>query len=396
LQSLGRRVTFITHAHFAPTVRQAGLDFVGVGTHEEYVRILNNPDIWHPRKGFAVTFEHYGQAMQQGLDAMQSLPTHGQRVVLAHPFALPGAAVARDLGWVAAVVGVVLAPANLRTCHHPMRVGELSVPRWVPMAWRRALWRWVERRWLDPYVVPQINAVRQAYGLPGVDGFLPHLASAPDLTVGLFPGWFGPTMPDWPQPFMEGGFALAEADTPACFSPELAAFLAAGDRPVVFTPGTGHWHAARFFACALQAVIRLGLRAIFLTRERAQVPVDLPASVLWQPFVPLSALLPHTAVLVHHGGIGTSAEALRAGTPQLVVPFAWDQFDNGERLTALGVAEVLPATRLGPASLARTLHRLRTSATVRAHCNLMATRCATVQDTTALCAAVERAVCKML
>jgi rhamnosyltransferase subunit B len=77
--------------------------------------------------------------------------------------------------------------------------------------------------------------------------------------------------------------------------------------------------------------------------------------MLWQDYVPLRTLLPHAAALVHHGGIGTTAEALRAGTPQLVVPLAHDQFDNGARVTALGVGASLPAGRLNEGRLVRAL-----------------------------------------
>lgn len=122
-------------------------------------------------------------------------------------------------------------------------------------------------------------------------------------------------VPDWPQPLIEGDFQLFDASTQDGFAEELSGFLAAGERPLVFTAGTGNLHAADFFSCALGAVNGLGRRAIFLTRERAQVPALLPESVLWQPYVPLSALLPHAAALVHHGGIGTTAEALRSSTP---------------------------------------------------------------------------------
>jgi len=71
---------------------------------------------------------------------------------------------------------------------------------------------------------------------------------------------------------------------------------------------------------------------------REQLPAVLPAGALHVSHAPFSALLPRLSALVHHGGIGTSAQALAAGIPQLVVPFAHDQFDNAARLHRLGVA----------------------------------------------------------
>ena len=307
LQSLGRKVTLITHSYYENVVRDAGLPFIGIGTDEEFLRVLSNPDIWDPKKGFSALLADYSTGIKQVLEAIQFASVRAPQIVIAHPFAVPGAAIARERGFVKSVVAAYLAPSNLRTCHDPLNIGATSVPRWVPMSWRRALWRFVEKGWIDPVALSQLNAVRTPLGLPKVNSFLSHISEAPDLSVTLFPSWFAPTVPDWPRPLIEGDFQLFEATAQGGFSEELSAFIAAGEKPLVFTPGTGNLHAADFFACALSAVNQLGRRAIFLSRERSQIPAGLPESILWQPYVPLSVLLPHAAVLVHHGGIGTTA-----------------------------------------------------------------------------------------
>jgi len=392
LQMLGRKVTFVTHSYYEKVVRDAGLPFVGIGTDEEFLGVLRNPDIWDPKKGFSALLANYSDGLKQVLEAIGSISAQAPHVVIAHPFAVPGAVIARERGWVKSVVAAYLAPSNLRSCHDPLTIGATAVPRWVPMSWRRALWRFVEKGWIDPVAVAQLNAVRTPLGLPKVDSFLTHIMEAPDLSVTLFPAWFAPVVPDWPRPLIEGDFQLFEAAAQDGFTEALSAFLAAGDKPLVFTPGTGNFHAAEFFACALSATNRLGRRAIFLTRERAQIPAKLPESVLWQAYVPLSALLPHAAALVHHGGIGTTAEALRAGIPQLVVPFAWDQFDNGARIASLGVGMVIPAKRLRPRKLARSLQTLYSAETVRAQCSLLASGFTPPHDPIALCREIERLV----
>ena len=392
LQSLGRKVTFITHSYYENVVRDAGLPFIGIGTDEELLRVLRNPDIWDPKKGFSALLAEYSTGLKQVLEAIRSVSVQTPQVVIAHPFAVPGAVVARELGFVKSVVAAYLAPSNLRTCHDPLNIGATSVPRWVPMSWRRALWRFVEKGWIDPVAIAQLNAVRTPLGLPKVNSFLTHITEAPDLSVTLFPSWFAPAVPDWPRPLIEGDFQLFEAAPQDGFSEELSAFLAAGEKPLVFTPGTGNLHATDFFACAVSAVNQIGCRAIFLTRERSQIPARLPESILWQAYVPLSVLLPHAVALVHHGGIGTTAEALRSGTPQLIAPFAWDQFDNGARIASLGVGMVIPAKRLRPRKLARSLQNLYTSETVRAQCSLLASRFLPPHDPVGLCREIERLV----
>ncbi|UXH77131.1 glycosyltransferase [Roseateles amylovorans] len=391
LQRLGRRVTVLTNRVHEAAVLAAGLPCIGLGTVEDYERLIANPEVWDPRRGLTLLLAQYRQGMPELVDALTSAAAgDASTVVLAHPLAVPGAAVARELGRVGTVAAMYLAPSNLRSCEDPMRLGPHAIPRWVPQAWRRALWAMVARGWMDPAALPGINEARGLYGLAPIASFLGHMAQAPDLSITLFPAWFGRTAADWPQPLIEGDFQFppaAEAPLPA----PLAQFLDLGPPPVVFTPGSGNVHASDFFAQALVATQRLGQRAVFLTRERAQVPKLLPAEVIWQPFVPMASLLRRSAVLVHHGGIGTTAEALRTGTPQLVTPFAYDQFDNAARVVELGVGLTIPAKRLRAQALAQRVRRLLDPA-FRAAAADVAARFEAPSAETALAAAVDRFV----
>src|SRR5690606_22493625 len=76
--------------------------------------------------------------------------------------------------------------------------------------------------------------------------------------------------------------------------------------------------------------------AILLSRHIPDALLQLP-NVLCRPFASLAGLLPHAAAIFHHGGIGTVAEALRAGCPQIVVPGRFDQPDNAMRIARLGL-----------------------------------------------------------
>jgi rhamnosyltransferase subunit B len=106
------------------------------------------------------------------------------------------------------------------------------------------------------------------------------------------------------------------------------------------------------------------------------VPAALPPTVHWEPYVPLGALLPRAAVLLHHGGVGTLAQALAAGVPQMVVPHGWDQFDNACRLRRLGVARSRPVHRLYERPLRRDLRALLDDADVHRACQAAAQRLA--------------------
>jgi rhamnosyltransferase subunit B len=388
LQQKGHAVSIIGPEIHAHHVERAGLPFHSIFSTAEHLEIMNNPDVWHPRKGLGVILGGLPQGAGRMVQVMALLPQDVGCIMLAHPLAVPAAAIARSQRPRMRIAAFYLAPSNLRSVHNPLTMGPLHIPRWLPHGVRRLLWRMVDRFMIDPAALPGLNALRTEYGLPPVTHFLEHVHAVPDMSLTLFPDWFAPAPPDWPQPLHRGYFQLYDPLQGQALPAPLQAFLDQGERPIVFTPGSGNLHAHDYFAQAQKAVARLNRRAIFLTPYREQVPQHLPDSIFWQDYVPLSSLLPHVALLVHHGGIGTTAEALRAGAPQLVVPLAYDQFDNAARVERLGVGKSLPLGAVRGGRLAHTLHGLLESSATRQRCSEIAGRFAGPDDEEALCDAI--------
>jgi len=156
--------------------------------------------------------------------------------------------------------------------------------------------------------------------------------------------------------FFDRGPPRAKEETRA-----LAAFLDEGEAPVVFTLGSFvvRDRAAHHRSC-IEAAQRLGQRAVLLASDEdaALLRAQAPPSIHVAGYAPHGELFPRAKIVVHHGGIGTSGQALRAGKPQLVTPFLGDQADNAARLARLGVARVLPAKALTVETLTRELRDL--------------------------------------
>ncbi len=167
-------------------------------------------------------------------------------------------------------------------------------------------------------------------GLAPAKHILGSWAHSPDKTIGLFPEWFASPQPDWPQNAKLAGFVL-HSDGPGTLPPQLVDFLDAGAPPIIFTPGTEMKHAHDFFATSVQALAQLGRRGILVSRHTEHLPPSLPEGVISFPYIPFDAALPRAAAIVHHGGIGTTAQAIAAGIPQVVRPMAHDQPDNAAR-----------------------------------------------------------------
>ena len=87
---------------------------------------------------------------------------------------------------------------------------------------------------------------------------------------------------------------------------------------------------------------------------------ELPPNVRAAGWVPLSALAPGCAAIVHHGGAGTTMNALVAGVPQLVLPHAADQYANAAAVARRGVGLPHRVEEMDAATAGRSLRDLLT------------------------------------
>jgi UDP:flavonoid glycosyltransferase YjiC (YdhE family) len=383
-------VLFATNPYFEAAVRDAGLAFTGVGSAEKYRHRMNDPTLWQFGKGFQVLFSDMIENMRPLYDTIRarSVP---DRTVVVSPTSGLGARLANEkLG--VPLVNVQLQPIAFRSLHEqpglalPARLRSLLPP--LRRAWLRVL----DRRLLDPQVGPALNALRAELGLPPVARIFNGWAFSPDLIVGLFPDWFAPPPRDWPAQLRLTGFPLTDAGDESALSSELTRFLGDGAPPIVFTFGTAMQFAGTFFATSLEVCRRLKARAVLVTRFRDQLPTTLPDGVLHVEYAPFSALLPRAAAIVHHGGIGTLAQAMRAGIPQLITPMNFDQPDNAIRVVRLGVADRIGLRKYEPTVAAKKLARLLASPDVGAQCRAMAQRLTHTDAISATCRLIESAV----
>jgi sterol 3beta-glucosyltransferase len=122
------------------------------------------------------------------------------------------------------------------------------------------------------------------------------------------------------------GFWFLERDPAWQPPPALADFLAAGAPPVYIGFGSmSDRDPAQMAQIAIAALQRSGRRGILATGWEGLHADALPANILRIDAAPHDWLFPRVAAVVHHGGVGTTAAALRAGVPQIIVPFSADQ-----------------------------------------------------------------------
>jgi UDP:flavonoid glycosyltransferase YjiC (YdhE family) len=256
----------------------------------------------------------------------------------------------------------VLAPLSFFSSLDPPLVAPLPVAAAIHRRWpgvtrpMNAIGRWMAGRWCEP-----VQTLRKSVGLPR--GKNPMVAGqfSPHLNLALFSSVLASPQSDWPPNTVVTGHIAHDA-VHGPLPPELEDFLANGPPPVVFTLGSsavGLPSAAHFYDVSAAAIQALGLRAVLLVGRSAENrPSIVSGDVLVTEWAPHSELFPRARAIVHQGGAGTLHTALISGKPMIVVPFAFDQPDNADRVDRLGVARVIYPQHYTALRLQRTLRQM--------------------------------------
>ena len=217
--------------------------------------------------------------------------------------------------------------------------------------------RFASRKWPEP-----IYALRRELGLPRGTNPLFDAKHSPELVLALFSRVLGVEQKDWPANTLITGFAYYDADAGnAKLPPHLEQFVAGGEAPVVFTLGSAAVLAAGdFYEVSAKAAMELGVRAVLLigTDPRNKPKQNLPETICVAEYAPYSELFSRGRVVVHQGGVGTTAQCLRAGKPMLIMPYSHDQPDNARRMKRLGVAKVIQKSSYTPKKVTRKLRKI--------------------------------------
>ena len=257
----------------------------------------------------------------------------------------------------------VLAPFSFFSAYDPpvlppfpkLAKAEKVIPRMGHVIKRVA--RLVTRNWPEP-----VFALRSELGLPPGPNPIFDAKHSPNLVMALFSHALGVEQKDWPQHTLITGFCFYDSDAGnASLPPHLESFLNSGEPPVVFTLGSAAVLAAgSFYELSAQAAILLKRRAVLLigADKRNRPQQTLPDSICVAEYAPYSALFHRAAVVVHQGGVGTTAQCLRAGRPMIIMPYSHDQPDNARRMQRTKLSRTIERGKYTPARVAHTLQTI--------------------------------------
>ena len=233
----------------------------------------------------------------------------------------------------------------------------LEYLRPLPAAFHRAMFGfmlWTISDWFEPY-----RKFRRDLGLDGGHDPIVEGKYSPLLHLAMFSRVLGKPQPDWYSPTLQTGFCFYDESETLALPPALADFLDAGEPPIVFTLGSAAVMDARnFFDESAGAAKLLGRRGVLLYGRENDPPKGLDDNIVAFEFAPYSLVFPKAACVVHPAGVGTTSQVLRAGVPQLIMPYSHDQPDNAARCRRAGVAEIIDRDSYTAERAAKTLHKI--------------------------------------
>ena len=387
----GHDVILYANPFFRNYTTDSEIRFVPISTVEKYSSLFGELSDVDPTRAFERVAKEYAEICPEYYRAMKTDVIPSNTIAIGNSL-LFSARLLRETDRVPCAT-VHLAPSVFRSNVSPPRL----VPNWItsrtPSLLKRMAWWMLDKTFYDPNFTAPLNKYRAEIGLPRVNQIFRSWVHEADCVVGLFPNWFGEPQSDWPEHVTLADFPLYDHGNQAPLLPSLEAFIREGQPPVAFSAGTATATAHEFFKTSVQASEAAGLRAILLTHFGQQVPAALPKSVIHVDYAPFGSLLPRLAAFVHHGGIGSTSQALRAGVPQLIRPVAYDQFDNSARAVRLGVAqEVLPKQYV-PHVVADALKKLTTDSSLNQRCQQVATRFTNCNSIVTACDSILSRLC---
>lgn len=374
----GDRVRVATHARFAPLGRAHGFEVEAIDDDPEALLRTPSGRAWLASGANPLRF---GLALRRILESRIAPYMQRAHAVCEGADAVIASGLATFIaGDVATRHGIAMFPAFLQPVTSSAIVPNAfaSAGRDGPIAnrlghllhWHGA-WRLLRR---------DVNRARhRVLGLSPLGAIRPF-GLDPQRTPILY--GFSPSVvppdPAWPAHVHVTGYWFLDDPAPPRPPPELVSFLARHPDAVSIGFGSMTDPAPEATeALLLDAVAQIGMPAVLLSGWSGRDEATASPRVLRLRSAPHGWLFPRVRAVVHHGGAGTCAAALLAGTPQVVVPHFGDQNFWATRLHKCGVAPPpLPRRRLTAAALATALNAAATRAEYRTAARGLAARIA--------------------
>lgn len=354
LRDRGHHVRMCAPPDFEDVVIDVGLPFFAVGqdVHQMITETCRDV-VRNPLAPLRVMDE----MIRLQFDDMRKA-CEGAEILVGGGVQAAGASIAESLGIPYLYAGYC--PVVLRSRQHPSPL----VPKQSLPGWANLLSWWATERFFNVVMKRSLNRERARLDLAPVRNVYENVFHSGTLLLAT-DAILAPPPNDAREGVVPTGYWFYEDPAELePLDPDLAAFIADGPAPVYV--GFGSMPAeepAQLTRQVVDAILASGQRALLHRGWAGLGDGQLPDQIRVIGSVSHAKLFPRMSAVVHHGGAGTTANALRAGVPQVVVPHILDQFYWAERVRQLGVGPAAPKMRsFDPDALARAIRTAASSA----------------------------------
>ena len=346
LRQFGAEVDFIANPFFEQRVLSEGLSFVGAGPFADLDKILKvDPSLLHPIKGPGQVWKMLLRSVEDVFPvASQQIEKQRPDIVVSHVIELAAQWAARKYR----IPYVTISTTPLIWCSKddPVDFGKHLRPTWLnSISFRMFVWIF------EVYFSASTQKLRKRFQLPGTYGSVRSIFTESVLNLGCWSALYRSEACDDPANSLVTGFTIERQRDPDRIPKGMTEWLSQGSPPVIVGLGsTARWQGRHIYGAVAKVCAGLQKRCLLIGPDLKDLE-NLEIGIRTARELPFREVFPYACVLVHHGGLSTTAQALFAGCPQLVVPFAHDQFNNAARVKRLGAGLSLPSGKISEKSV---------------------------------------------
>ena len=214
---------------------------------------------------------------------------------------------------------------------------------------------------INPLMVGSYNRLRKTLDLKKVRTFYDLIS--PSLNIIPISPLVSPPNEFWEEKNKVVGYWFTDENKAYIPSEALAHFIQDGPPPIVISLGAMSFESKEEKSkldIFVKAINNSGMRAIIQGFNKTLQNYILPNNMISVGNIPHSWLFEHAYCVIHHGGFGTTAAALRAGVPSIIIPHVLDQFEWANTVYALGAGTLpLSCKDLSEEELTDTINSLK-------------------------------------
>lgn len=339
LKDRGNRIIFLTNPKFKDLVCGSEIEFHPTGTIEQYEKFHSNEDIWNPHiDTLEMGFDEYFFPATQ--DAYNFICQHKNPQMLVLTLGVTnGARIAADQYGIPNGV-IALSPNKFISIFNPPAPLCWLKPRAIPNFLSPAFYLFISILLHFKLGSSYIKRIHKKLNIKSKAYSHIYNYKKESLLIGLLPEWFGMRARDWPSQLKLVGFPLCDSVNIEARE-KIDAFIASNGAPIIFTTGTGVNDTSDVFREGKKICENLNIPGVFAGGNIGKELLEGSDLCMHVDYIDFEYILPKSKAIVHHGGIGTTAQAIKAGVPQLIRPLSYDQPDNANRIHKLGLGTFL-------------------------------------------------------